>query len=118
MTTLRGDKILEELHRKHLAHVGNSIYNISPPLSLNGPNTRRDDLLAKIREVMITEQDCAACKGQCDPASHKFTEVQYTPSADAAPSLAQAMHDLLGDYGVTPNITVNGQNFISSVTYM
>ena len=102
MTTLRGDKVLEELQRKHLVHVGNTIYNISPPLSLNGPNMRRDDLLTKIREVMITEQDCVACQGQCDPSSHKFTEVQYTPSPGAGPSLTQAMHDLLGDYGVSP----------------
>ena len=63
---------------------------------------------------MLLQQDCPTYQAQCDPAKHVFTEVQYSPSPDSSPSLAESLNQLLIDHGIQPaNVGNSGTNFLT-----
>ncbi len=107
----KGEQTLANLNKKNIAHIGNVIYNIDPPLVV-AQHIHKDDLLKQVREAMSLVQNCPSCGGNvCDPDSHKFQEDQYTPPADPT-NFTAAMASLLSQTGYSPAFTSNGQNFL------
>ena len=109
---LHGDKTLAQLQKKHICHVGNTIYNISPPLTPLS-NVLRDTYLENVREKMVLVQECISCNnGPCDPDSHKFQESQYQLPEDSQ-NFTAAMASLLSQSGYSPAFSSGGTNFLT-----
>ena len=110
---LHGDKTLAQLQKKHICHIGNTIYNISPPLTPEN-NVLRDTYLKSVREKMVLVQECPSCgNGLCDPDSHKFQESEYQLPNESQ-NFTAAMASLLTQSGVSPAFTSGGTNFLTS----
>ena len=108
---LHGDRTLAELHKKHICHIGNTVYNISPLLTPQN-NVRRDVYLENVREKMVLVQICPTCNnGPCDPDSHKFQESEYQ-LPDESQNFTAAMASLLSQSGFSPAFTSGGTNFL------
>ena len=108
---LHGDRTLAELHKKHICHIGNTVYNISPLLTPQN-NVRRDVYLENVREKMVLVQICPTCNnGPCDPDSHKFQESEYQVP-DESQNFTAAMASLLSQSGFSPAFTSGGTNFL------
>ena len=109
---LHGDKTLAELQKKHICHIGNTVYNITPLLTPQN-NVRRDAYLENVREKMVLVQICPTCNdGPCDPDSHKFQESEYR-LPDESQNFTAAMASLLSQSGISPAFTSGGTNFLT-----
>ena len=109
---LHGDKTLAQLQKKHICHIGNTIYNITPALTPQN-NVLRDIYLENVREKMVLVQICSTCNdGPCDPDSHKFQENEYQ-LPDESQNFTAAMASLLSQSGFSPSFTSGGTNFLT-----
>ena len=62
---------------------------------------------------MAELQQCSSCGGgNCDPDTHEFTEVQYTPPAEPN-NLTAALASLLDLNGGAPAFSATGTNFLT-----
>lgn len=107
--TLKGPQLVTALNKKHLVHLGNSIYSIEPPLAMT---SLLADLTTAVKEAMTMVQDCPTCEGSCDPTKHLFREDEYSGSV-SSPPFSRTLADLLGQRQTDNPIGASGSSFLS-----
>jgi hypothetical protein len=99
---LKGTQTLSVLKKKHLVNLGNIRLGITPPLSLD---STRATLLESVINAMLVTLDCnnIGCMGRCNPTTHLWQEVEYTPANEAATqNIISAISQLLADNKANP----------------